>query len=111
MRARRGRFPLPGRKIICMSTRHATVLRRIAIAKDLVLFTLGLTLIYRQGWLVTKDEFNWWAMAFGAGLTQAPGAMALISLWRTADSSSPEAEQAPSLPPPSSSHASSEGEA
>jgi hypothetical protein len=54
-------------------------------------------LIYRQGWLVTKEEFNWWAMAFGVGLTQAPGAMALISLWRTADSSSPEVEQAPSL--------------
>jgi len=85
-----------------MSTRHATVLRRIAIAKDLVLFTLGLTLIYRQGWLVTKDEFNWWAMAFGAGLTQAPGAMALISLWRTAGGSSQAAPDADSLPASSS---------
>lgn len=91
-----------------MSTRHATVRRRIAIGKDLVLFTLGLTLIYRQGWLVTKEEFNWWAMAFGVGLTQAPGAMALISLWRTADSSSQQAPDAESLPPLSSLFTSSE---
>lgn len=89
-----------------MSARHATLRRRIDIGKDLVLFALGLTLIYRQGWLVTKEEFNWWAMAFGVGLTQAPGAMALISLWRTDGGSSPEAPdapwQAPSLPQPGS---------
>ena len=89
-----------------MSTRHATLRRRIDIGKDLVLFTLGLTLIYRQGWLVTKEEFNWWAMAFGVGLTQAPGAMALISLWRIGGGSSPDPPDAPwpapSLPLPGS---------
>jgi hypothetical protein len=100
---------MSGRKIICMS--QATVRRRIAIVKDLVLFTLGLMLIYRQGWLVTKDEFNWWAMAFGIGLTQAPGAMALISLWRTAGGSSQQAPDAESLPSPSLLPASPEDDA
>ncbi len=58
------------------------------MAKDLILFAFGLALIYRQGWQVPKADFNWIPFAFGVALTQAPGAMAMLSLMRTGGGSS-----------------------
>lgn len=73
-----------------MSARRTTARDRITVAKDLILFTAGLVLIFRQGWFVARADFNWIVFAFGVALTQAPGAMAMISLARTGgDSSSP----------------------
>ena len=84
-----------------MSTRRRSARPSIIeVVKDLLLFGVGLALIIRQGWLVSKDDFNWWAMAFGIGLTQAPGAMAMITLIRTGGQSSPDPPVAPSSPSP-----------
>jgi hypothetical protein len=73
------------------------------VAKDLILFIAGLVLIFRQGWFVPRADFNWIVFAFGVALTQAPGAMAMISLARTGGESSlavPGADS-PHLPSPS----------
>jgi hypothetical protein len=84
-----------------MSARRTTARDRITVAKDLILFTAGLVLIFRQGWFVPRADFNWVVFAFGVALTQAPGAMAMISLARTGGDSSSSALPAgspPSLP-------------
>lgn len=77
-----------------MSARRTTARDRITVAKDLILFALGLALIYRQGWQVPKADFNWIPFAFGVALTQAPGAMAMLSLMRTGGESSSSAQDA-----------------
>lgn len=80
-----------------MSTRgrSGTTSRRVVI-KDLILFAAGLALIYKQGWAASKEDFNWMVLAFGVGLTQAPGAMAVISLIRgTGGGSSQPADSVP----------------
>lgn len=74
----------------------------ITVAKDLILFGAGLLIIYKQGWQASKDDFNWISMAFGIGLTQAPGAMAVVTLLRTGSPSSLAQPESPSLPPSSS---------
>lgn len=86
-----------------MSRRRTTARDRITVAKDLILFVAGLVLIFRQGWFVPRADFNWIVFAMGVGLTQAPGAMAMISLARTGgDSSSVVPDVAlPLLPSPS----------
>lgn len=72
-----------------MSTRRRrTRPDRIDLAKDLILFGVGLVLIFRQGWVVPKADFNWVIFAVGVGLTQAPGGMAVIALLRGTESSS-----------------------
>lgn len=59
--------------------------------KDLILFVAGLALIFRQGWFVPRADFNWIVFAMGVAMTQAPGAMAMLSLWRIGGGSSPVA--------------------
>lgn len=93
-----------------MSTRRRSRPDRLTVAKDLILFGLGLALIVRQGWLLSKDDFNWIVMAIGVGLTQAPGAMAMVSLIRTGGQSSAPAPAVSSLPPESPSPSVSGGE-
>lgn len=87
-----------------MSTRRRRSVRPspIEVAKDLILFAVGLWLIIQQGVFVPKAEFNWWAMVFGIGLTQAPGAMKILSFIRTDGQSSPDPPLQESLPLPSS---------
>ena len=82
----------------------------LAVAKDLVLFATGLLIIYKQGWQVSKADFNWISMAFGIGLTQAPGAMAIVTLLRTGGQSSPVPEPSASEPSSESSPNESMGE-
>lgn len=84
---------------------------RITVTKDLILFAVGLLLIVRQGVLISKDEFNWIVLAIGVGLTQAPGAMAMISILRTGGGSLEPPPDVPPLPPGSPSSSDSGGNA
>lgn len=73
---------------------------RIAVAKDLILFTIGAALIIRQGFVVPAQEFNLSAMIFGGVVGGVPGA---IELWRLRSGSPPSTDGSPSgdLPPSS----------
>jgi hypothetical protein len=50
---------------------------RIAVAKDLILFAVGIAMIIRQGFVVPAPDFNLSAMIFGGVVAGAPGAMYL----------------------------------
>jgi hypothetical protein len=81
-----------------MTTRRRAQPDRATVLKDWSLFGLGFILIVWQGLVLSKDEFNWIVLAAGVGLTQAPGAMAMLGLLRTNGGSSESAP--PELPPP-----------
>lgn len=81
-------------------TRRSPWPDRIAVAKDLILFTVGVALILYQGFAVQPRDFNPWAMTFGGVIAGVPGA---IELWRLRSVSPPPTDGWPSedLPPPS----------
>ena len=81
-----------------MTTRRRAQPDRATVFKDWSLFGLGFILIVWQGLVLSKAEFNWVVLAAGVGLTQAPGAMAMLGLLRTNGGSSESAR--PDLQPP-----------
>ena len=52
---------------------------RVAVAKDLILFAVGTSLIAWQGFAVPPQDFNLSVMIFGGVIAGAPGA---IEAWR-----------------------------
>lgn len=60
----------------------------VTVVKDLFLFALGVSLIIKQGWLVTPEEFSWQAMLAGGLIAQVPGAMGFVRVLRTPGSAS-----------------------
>lgn len=73
---------------------------RIAVAKDLILFAVGIALILRQGFFVPASEFNLSMMTVGGVISGAPGVM---YLWQQRSADHPPTDGSPSedLPPPS----------
>lgn len=82
------RTPTPGRQ---RRRRRITV----ALAKDLIQFGVGMSLIVWQGFMVPPADFNWVPMVFGGVIAGVPGA---IQLWPRAGSVAPSTD-GPSSPP------------
>lgn len=81
-------------------TRRSPWPDRIAVAKDLILFGVGIALILRQGFFVPAADFNLSMMIFGGVIGGAPGAM---YLWQRRSETPPSTGGSPSedQPPPS----------
>jgi hypothetical protein len=87
----------------CMSTRRTRRSPwpdRIAVAKDLILFGVGIALIIHQGFVVPAPDFNLSQMIFGGVTAGAPGAM---YLWQQRSATPPPigGSRSEDLPPPS----------
>lgn len=93
-----------------MTTRRRAQPDRATALKDWSLFGLGFILIVWQGLVLSKDEFNWVALATGLGLTQAPAWDTMRALLRTNGGSSESAPLDSSQLPESPSPAGSGGE-
>jgi hypothetical protein len=89
-----------------VSTRTRGRPGRWTVAKDAVLFTLGVGLILYEALLVPPHDFNLWVLGLGATLTGVPGFGQLIAM-RTGGSLSLPPE--PESPPPSSPSSSTSG--
>lgn len=70
---------------------------RIAVAKDLILFGLGVALIIHQGFVVPAPDFNLSQMIFGGAVAGVPGAM---YLWQHRSDSPSPIDGSPSEDPP-----------
>ena len=55
----------------------------LAVLMDLISFGVGISLIIRQGWYVSREEFNWVVLLFGGMMVQVPGMAQFVSILRT----------------------------
>ena len=77
-----------------MSTRRRPA--TVTLVKDLILFAVGLVLIFDQAFFVRPEDFNPYLTALGAVLVGVPGAVQLLAPRTDGPSTSEEPEQRPS---------------